>query len=192
QPTNFGKMAAAIRGENELWLALALGSGEFDQLQPHQFAAACAAIVTEITRPDTWTHYRTSNQVTEALEGLRSIRRQIFQQQRRYQVTLPVPLEWNLIALVEAWALETEWNELCQNTSLDEGDVVRILRRTLDILSQIYHIPFLPSSVKSTARQAAYLINRFPVNEAAGTAIREPNSSQAGDNEDGDNPNEEE
>ncbi|MEA5463992.1 DEAD/DEAH box helicase [Leptothoe sp. PORK10 BA2] len=166
QPTNFGKMAAAIRGENELWLALALGSGEFDHLPPHQFAAACAAIVTEISRPDTWTRYQTSNEVVETLEGLRSIRRQMFQQQRHYQVTLPVPLEWNMIALVEEWAMETEWHELCQNTSLDEGDVVRILRRTLDILSQIPHVPFLPDTVKSTARQAAYLLNRFPINEA--------------------------
>ena len=169
RPTNFGKMAAAIRGENELWLALALGSGEFDHLPPHQFAAACAAIVTEISRPDTWTRYRTSYEIEESLEELRAIRRQMFQQQRHYQVTLPVPLEWNLIALVEEWALETEWNELCENTSLDEGDVVRILRRTLDILSQIPHVPFLPDTVKSTARQAAYLINRFPVNEAGDT-----------------------
>ncbi|MEM6251412.1 MAG: DEAD/DEAH box helicase [Cyanobacteria bacterium P01_D01_bin.156] len=193
QPTNFGKMAAALRGENELWLALSLGSGEFDHLEPHQFAAACAAIVTEITRPDTWTHYRTSNGVIEALEGLRSIRRQLFQQQRRYQVTLPVPLEWNLIALVEAWALETDWNDLCQNTSLDEGDVVRILRRTLDILSQIHHIPFVSSTVKSTARQAAYLINRFPVNEAANITVDEANSLAPGDNEkDNSNTSEEE
>lgn len=175
QPTNFGKMAAAIRGENELWLSLALESGEFDHLLPHQFAAACAAIVTEITRPDTWTRYRTSNAVAKALEGLRSTRRQVFQQQRRYQVTLPVALEWNLIALVEEWALETEWNELCQNTSLDEGDVVRILRRTLDILSQIPHVPFLSTTVKSTARQAAYLLNRFPVNEA-GEMLKPPNT----------------
>lgn len=151
-------------------VGVALDSGEFDHLPPHQFAAACAAIVTEITRPDTWTRYRTSNAVTAALDGLRSTRRQIFQQQRRYQVTLPVSLEWNLIALVEAWALETEWNELCQNTSLDEGDVVRILRRTLDILAQIPHVPFLPSTVKSTARQAAHLLNRFPVNEAGNAA----------------------
>lgn len=170
QPTNFGKMAAAIRGENELWLALALGAGEFDHLPPHQFATACAAIVTEISRPDSWTRYRTSRPVEAALDGLRSIRRQMFQQQRRYQVTLPVSLEWNLIALVEEWALETNWNELCQNTSLDEGDVVRILRRTLDILSQIPHVPFLSSTVKATARQAAHLINRFPVNEAGDTS----------------------
>lgn len=184
RPTNFGKMAAAIRGENELWLALALGSGEFDHLPPHQFAAACAAIVTEITRPDTWTRYRTSKSVIEALEGLRPLRRQMFQEQRRYQVALPVALEWNLIALVEEWALETEWNELCRNTSLDEGDVVRILRRTLDILAQIAHVPFLPAEVKSSARQAAYLLNRFPVNEA-GTASDAPDEDTDDEDDDG-------
>ncbi|MEM7064966.1 MAG: DEAD/DEAH box helicase [Cyanobacteria bacterium P01_B01_bin.77] len=186
RPTNFGKMAAAIRGENELWLALALGSGEFDHLPPHQFAAACAAIVTEITRPDTWTRYRTSKPVIEALESLRTLRRQMFQQQRRYQVTLPVPLEWNLIALVEQWALETEWNELCHNTSLDEGDVVRILRRTLDILAQIAHVPFLPTTLKSNARQAAYLLNRFPVNEASTTPDVPNGDTESEDSEAGD------
>ncbi|MGD1948864.1 MAG: hypothetical protein ACFB14_04370, partial [Leptolyngbyaceae cyanobacterium] len=116
------------------------------------------------------TRYRTSAAVEEALAGLRATRRQLYQLQRRYQVTLPIPLEWNLNALVEEWALETDWNELCQNTSLDEGDVVRILRRTLDILTQIPHDPFLPSALKSTARQAAYLINRFPNNEVGVSA----------------------
>ncbi|MEM8809206.1 MAG: RNA helicase, partial [Cyanobacteria bacterium P01_G01_bin.38] len=165
RPTNLGQMAAAIRGDNELWLGLALASGEFDALLPHQFATACAAILTEVSRPDTWTRYRTSNEVEEALEGLRQLRREIFQLQRRHQVVIPVWLEWDLIALVEQWALETDWSELCGNTSLDEGDVVRILRRTLDFLSQIPHVPFLSDEVKNTARQAAYLINRFPVNE---------------------------
>ncbi|MEO0539316.1 MAG: DEAD/DEAH box helicase [Cyanobacteria bacterium P01_A01_bin.105] len=170
RPTNFGQMCAAIRGENELWLGMALASGEFDHLAPHELAAACAAIVTDMSRPDTWTRYRTSANVEEALEGLRQIRRDIFQQQRRHareqQDTLPIYLEWDMIALVEQWALETEWEDVCNNTSLDEGDVVRILRRTLDLLSQIPHVPFLTDAFKNTARQAAYLIDRFPVNES--------------------------
>jgi superfamily II RNA helicase len=168
KPTATGQMAAAIRGDNELWLTLALTSGELDGLAPQEFAAACAAIVTEAARPDSWVRYRTSDAVEDALEGLRSTRRQIFQQQRRHQVVMPVWLEWDLIALVEQWALETDWSELCNNTSLDEGDVVRLLRRTLDFLSQIPYVPFLSEEVKTTARQAAYLINRFPVNEGLG------------------------
>ena len=164
-PTELGEATAAIRGDNELWLGLALMSGELDHLDPHHLAAACAALVTEISRPDSWTRYDLSGEVEEALGGLRGIRRRLFQLQRRYEVAMPVWLEFELMGLVEQWALGTEWTELCGNTSLDEGDVVRILRRTLDILSQVPHIPHAPDVLKSNARRASQLIDRFPVNE---------------------------
>ncbi|MFK8184372.1 MAG: DEAD/DEAH box helicase [Phormidesmis sp.] len=167
-PTDLGQMCAAIRGDNELWLGLALASGEFDGLEPQQFAAACAGILMENNRPDTWIRFQPSSPVIEALEGLRNLRRRIFQEQRRQDVQIPVALEWELISIVEHWALETEWADLFDNTSLDEGDIVRILRRTLDFLSQIPHVPYLSNEIRSTARQAAFLLNRFPVNENAG------------------------
>lgn len=166
-PTELGQMCAAIRGDNELWLGLALASGEFDGLEPQQFAAACAGILMENNRPDTWIRYQPTSAVIEALEGLRSLRRRIFQEQRRQDVQIPVSLEWDLIAIVEQWALATEWPDLVDNTSLDEGDIVRILRRTLDFLSQIPHVPYVSDPVRTTARQAAFLLNRFPVNESA-------------------------
>ncbi|MEP0917722.1 RNA helicase [Leptolyngbya sp. DQ-M1] len=164
-PTTLGQATAAIRGDNELWLGLALMSGDLDHLDPHHLAAACAALVTEVSRPDTWTRYDVSEPVLEALSELRSIRRQLFQLQRRYQVALPVWLEDELLGLVEQWALGTDWLELCSNTSLDEGDVVRILRRTLDLLSQIPHTPHLTQALRSNANRAIQLLDRFPVNE---------------------------
>jgi len=167
-PTELGQMCAAIRGDNELWLGLALASGEFDGLEPQQFAAACAGILMENNRPDTWVRSQPSSPVIEALEGLRNLRRRIFQAQRRQDIQIPVALEWDLITLVEQWALETEWADLFDSTSLDEGDIVRILRRTLDFLAQIPHVPYLSNEVRTTARQAAFLLNRFPVNETAG------------------------
>jgi len=164
-PTHLGQVAAAIRGDNELWLGLALVSGEFDQLDPHHLAAAAAALVTENTRPDSWVRYVLSSEVEEALAGLRSTRRQLFQLQRRYNVAFPIWLEYDLVALVEQWALGVEWLELCANTSLDEGDVVRLLRRTLDLLSQIPHIPYLSEALQRNAYRAMQLLDRFPVNE---------------------------
>ena len=164
-PTEMGQLCAAIRGDNELWLGLALASGELDALQPQQFAAACACTLMETSPPDTWLRYQPTRPVLDALGGLRNLRRRIFQEQRRQDVQIPVWFEENLIALVEQWALEVEWSELCGNTSLDEGDIVRILRRTLDFLSQIPHVPYISEELRSTARQAAYLLNRFPVNE---------------------------
>lgn len=164
-PTALGQVAAAIRGENELWLGLVFASGELNDLDPHHLAAAVAGLVTETPRPDSKVRFDLSNQVVDALAKLRGIRRQMFQMQRRYNVALPIWLEFELIALVEQWALGIEWTELCENTTLDEGDVVRILRRTLDLLSQIPHVPNLPDSLQRNAYRAMQLIDRFPVNE---------------------------
>jgi superfamily II RNA helicase len=164
-PTRLGQIAAAIRGENELWLGLVFASGELDNLDPQHLAAAIAALVTETPRPDSMVRFDLSEEVVEALSRLRGIRRKMFQLQRRYNVALPIWLEFELIAIVEQWALGMEWVELCENTSLDEGDVVRILRRTLDLLSQIPHVPHLSESLQRNAHRATQLIDRFPVNE---------------------------
>lgn len=164
-PTITGQATAAIRGDNELWLGLSLMSGELDDLDPHHLAAACAALVTEVSRPDSWTRYHLSAEVENALAGLRGIRRRLFQLQRKHNVVLPVWLEYELVGLVEQWAMGVDWLELCSNTSLDEGDVVRILRRTLDFLSQIPHVPHASVELKTHAREAIVLLDRFPVNE---------------------------
>lgn len=166
ETTDLGQIAAAIRGDNELWLGLAIASGEFDHLPPHQFAAACSALVTEVSRPDMWSYIDPSDEVANALNGLRNLRRELFKIQHRYQVAFPIWLEYDWVGLIEEWALGSEWPALCSNTSLDEGDIVRILRRTLDFLSQVPHIPHISHEMQRTARQAIALIDRFPVNES--------------------------
>lgn len=165
KPTVLGEAAAAIRGDNELWVGLSLMSGEFDNLDPHHLAGIVCALVTETPRPDSWTNYAPSEESTLALKNLRGLRRQLFQLQRRYGVALPIWLEYDLIGLVEQWALGVTWIDLCKNTSLDEGDIVRMLRRTIDMLSQIPHVPPLPNSIKQNAIRAIQLLDRFPVNE---------------------------
>jgi superfamily II RNA helicase len=194
RPTELGEIAAAIRGDNELWLGLALASGELDTLTAPQLAAACTGLVVENSRPDTWSAYEASPVVESALGGLRNLRRELFKQQRRHDIAAPVWMEYDFLGLVERWvdmgeqprlipegfdaAAQTtassnnsetsavgDWSELCGNTSLDEGDIVRILRRTLDFLSQIPHVPHIPNSLRDAARRAAIAMNRFPINE---------------------------
>ena len=83
-------------------------------------------------------------------------------------MTAPIWLEYDLVGMVEQWALQVDWVTLCSNTSLDEGDIVRILRRTLDVLSQIPHVPYISDNLRTTAREAKEIMNRFPVNEEIG------------------------
>ncbi len=165
QPTDRGKVAASLRGDNELWLALVLLSGELEELAPHHLAAVCAGIVTDNNRSDTWCRVGISPPVEETLTGLRSIRRKLFQLQKKYEVNIPVLLEFDLSGLVEQWALGATWEEICRLTSLDEGDLVRLMRRTLDLLSQIPYISLLPSSLRQNVERAAMLIDRFPVQD---------------------------
>ncbi len=39
------------------------------------------------------------------------------------------------------------------------------MRRTIDLLYQIPHVPHLPPQLYQAAKQAAQMIDRFPVNE---------------------------
>ena len=165
QPTSIGETAAAIRGDNELWLGLVLRSGYLDELSPAHLAAAACALITETPRPDSETDFPPPMEVINAFNELRGLRRELFQVQRRYRVALPLWLEPDLIGLVEQWVENIDWYELCQATSLDEGDLVRILRRTRDFLSQVPHVPYLSSNLRDSARTAVEQMERFPVKE---------------------------
>jgi superfamily II RNA helicase len=112
-----------------------------------------------------WVHYPIPAPVTEALDDLRSLRRRLFQVQHRQQIALPVWYELDYTGISEQWALGVDWADLCSQTSLDEGDLVRILRRTLDFLHQIPHAPHLPEELKRNAHRAIHLIDRFPIRE---------------------------
>ncbi len=181
QPTELGEAVSALRGDNELWLGLALFSGEFDNLLPHQFAAACEAVSTEVSRPDLWCDYPMSAPVEEALAGIRQLRRQVIQQQQRRRIELPVWHELELTGLVEHWGLNAEWADLCAGTSIDEGDVVRVLRRTLDFLSQIPHVPHISDDVRQNARRALHLMDRTPIREITNPIVNPQSTGDDGE-----------
>jgi superfamily II RNA helicase len=98
---------------------LALRSGYLDELDPQHLAAIICALVSETPRSDSWTNYDPADEVVMTLSALRGTRRQLFQVQRRYQVALPVWMEYELVGIVERWALGVSWLELCGNTNLD-------------------------------------------------------------------------
>ena len=175
-PSFLGQAAATIRGDNELWLALVFVSGELEYLEPHHLAAAVCALITETPRADVWCDFPPPPEVLEVLgvkqsknknldttPSIREIRTRLFQAQRRHGVSLPVWREYELVGLCEQWALGMDWNDLCESVSLAEGDVVRMLRRTVDVLSQIPQIPNISSTLSNNAREANAMMKRFPI-----------------------------
>ena len=164
-PTEIGRTVAALRGDNELWLGLALMSGHLDDLQPSDLAAVFEAISTEVNRPDLWSGFPPPAAAEEALHDLSGLRRELLRAQESVGVVVPAWWEPELMGLVAAWAKGTPWPDLIGNTSLDEGDVVRIMRRTVDLLAQVPYCEAISEQLRAHARQALKAINRFPVCE---------------------------
>ena len=175
-PSFLGQAAATIRGDNELWLALVFVSGKLEHLEPQHLAATVCALITETPRAAVWCDFPPPPEVLEVLgvkntgdrssdstPTIREIRTRLFQVQRRYGVGLPVWREYELVGLCEQWALGMEWQDLCDSVSLAEGDIVRMLRRTVDVLSQIPQIPNISPILSENAREANRMMKRFPI-----------------------------
>jgi superfamily II RNA helicase len=165
EPTEVGRTVMALRGDNELWLGLALMSGHLDELSPSELAAVLEAISTEVNRPDLWCAWQPPAAVEEAMHDLRGLRRELGRQQERRGLVIPIWWEPELTGLVHAWAEGASWSELIASTSLDEGDVVRVMRRTVDLLAQLPYAEVISEQLRTKARKALRAINRFPVCE---------------------------
>ena len=165
-PTEIGRGIGSLRGENELWIGLVLMSGHLDELTPVELAGVIQSIVTEVNRPDLWSGFVPSAVADDSFNDLSNIRRELFRVQERFAIDVPILWSSELMGLVEAWASGITWTDLVSNTSLDEGDVVRILRRTNDLLSQIPYCEAVSNQLRNNAKAAIKLMDRFPVCEA--------------------------
>ena len=164
--TDIGTSIGSLRTENELWVGLVLLSGYLDDLEPPDLAAVIQAISVEVRRSDLWCNFKPSSKVLDVFHELESLQKLLSSKQFDYFIDFPIYLEKDLTGIVSQWAKGKKWKEIIFNTSLDEGDVVRIIRRTIDMLSQIQYCGSLSSKLKNNAKLTLKAINRFPVSES--------------------------
>ena len=164
--TEVGQTVGAIRSENELWVGLVLISGYLDDLDPPDLAAIIQAICVDVRRPNLWCNFKPSTQVLDVFTELEGLRKLVTSQQNKFNIDTPIFFETDLTGIIAEWARGKKWKELIFNTSLDEGDVVRILRRSIDVLSQIQYCVGVSNKLKNKAKLSLKAINRFPVSES--------------------------
>ena len=162
--TEFGELVAELGGENELWLAIVmLELADKSQLQPQELAAVLAATLDERVRPNAYVGYFSSPAVLETLEQLDERAEDLADAQIERGLTFPCTVELSAVPLVEAWAAGEEWRQLLANTSLDGGDIFRILRRTIELLRSVADVPYVSDAVKERASAALRAMNRYPL-----------------------------
>ncbi|CAH9095334.1 unnamed protein product, partial [Cuscuta europaea] len=135
-----GETAAAIRGENELWFAMVLRSKLLLSMKPAQLAAVCGSLVSEgiKLRPSKSNSYiyEPSAIVLDVINLLEEQRITFVELQEKHGVNISCCLDSQFSGMVEAWASGLNWREIMIDSAMDEGDLARLLRRTIDLLAQ--------------------------------------------------------
>ncbi|KAG7651194.1 ATP-dependent RNA helicase Ski2 C-terminal [Arabidopsis thaliana x Arabidopsis arenosa] len=167
-----GETAAAIRGENELWLAMVLRNKALVDLKPPQLAGVCASLVSEGIKVRPWRDnnyiYEPSDTVVDMVNFLEDQRSSLIKLQEKHEVMIPCCLDVQFSGMVEAWASGLSWKEMMMECAMDEGDLARLLRRTIDLLAQIPKLPDIDPVLQRSAAAAADIMDRPPISELAG------------------------
>ncbi|MCS6885985.1 MAG: hypothetical protein RMM17_05725 [Acidobacteriota bacterium] len=170
RPTADGVWAARLRVENTLFVAELVRTGYFSTSDPRLLAALTGAIAAsdqEIAMRYVETdklipYYR--NALTMAV----AIARKISQEEYKAGLCSPTPIviDGNAARLLLFWADEqVKWSDLLRYVIADEGDVVRLILRTSDILGQLVHLKATHPTIADLAREAIRLIRRPPVED---------------------------
>ncbi|KAL0421251.1 UNVERIFIED_CONTAM: DExH-box ATP-dependent RNA helicase DExH15 chloroplastic [Sesamum latifolium] len=167
-----GETAAAIRGENELWLAMVLRNKILLDLKPAQLAAVCGSLVSEGIKVRPWKNnsyiYEASTTVMNMIAFLEEQRSSLLQLQEKHGVKIPCCLDSQFSGMVEAWASGLTWREIMMDCAMDEGDLARLLRRTIDLLAQVPKLPDIDPLLQSNAVKASSVMDRPPISELVG------------------------
>mmetsp|Transcript_34873 Transcript_34873/g.98392 ORF Transcript_34873/g.98392 Transcript_34873/m.98392 type:complete len:765 (+) Transcript_34873:207-2501(+) len=163
--TVLGRIAAALKGENELWLASALTADVMYTLSPSELAGAVCALVTSdsVRVKDAAASSAGSENVVQAVTALEPAWHQVVSLQQTYRVGRDPVIDVRLAGLAEQWAEGCSWAELMDHCSLDEGDLARLLHRTMDVLNQARGVEELPEEIRRAARAALKSFDRQPI-----------------------------
>lgn len=162
-PTDSGVMTSAVRGENELFFIEIILSGVLDDLEPAELAGVLCAVITEDVRKDSYIKYKISRQTRKALADIHNVARQLKKIQKQYNVDAPVNVNPFYSPIIEHWVNGADWDEMVNSLEIAEGDIIRIFKRTIDVLRQLTIIPNVSEKLVKTAGLTIDCINREPV-----------------------------
>lgn len=162
-PTDSGIICSMVRAENELFLSEIILKGILDELQPYELASVICALVTEDLRTDVYPNCPISKNTRKALNRIKEIRKKIAILQREEDIDTEMYINSFYSPLMEQWVQDTPWEDIAKQVDSSEGDIVRIFKRTVDVLRQLTMLPHISEEVKSNAKIAIQNILKEPV-----------------------------
>ncbi|MDF1666817.1 MAG: DEAD/DEAH box helicase, partial [Planctomycetota bacterium] len=135
--TEKGHFAAQIYG-SELAASEILYDGLLDQLSPEKLAVVFTALVYE-SRPDSIpAPFDAKKHFGKTQRRLNRIVSNIAESEKKYKIRdQSRGIDWNLSGVVWAWAKGETFDTLRSLTNVSDGDVVRTLRQTLQLMRMV-------------------------------------------------------
>lgn len=165
QPTKDGIWAAKLHVENSLFLAELVKTNYFKTNNPRLLAALVGALSAGDRQIEV-EYQEGEEDIFLPFKNAVKLAKTISQLQDRVGLYFPIILDGDAGRLLWRWAEgKIDWQELFEEVYADEGDIVRLILRTSDLLSQLTSLTATFPELSETAYQAINLIRRPPVED---------------------------
>jgi superfamily II RNA helicase len=154
-----GEWARLIRIDHSLLITELIRAEAFTGVEPHVLAAIMASIAHDDDRPGSFP--RMSPGLSSVMWQVRKLAESLAPHED------PPLLRADVAALTERWVGDPNltWLGLCRTTTMAEGDIYRLLARTLEFLSQIFTLKATHPGLAETADKAIKSLRRGVLEE---------------------------
>jgi len=167
-----GQLIAGFRHDNELLVAEMVDRGILEDTTLAEAAALCSCLIEESRSGDSTVarlFLRKRPKLKRKLQDLESVAHAVLEVQRHHHLPMPVGVSTGFMPSVFRWASgEDDWSGMVEESfGGHEGDLIRALRRLIDLLRQLGEAPEVPQALAALLGRAARVVDRGIVLESA-------------------------
>ncbi|HET9490919.1 MAG TPA: DEAD/DEAH box helicase [Methylomirabilota bacterium] len=167
-----GRLIAGLRHDNELLVAEVISRGLLADVTLPEAAALCSTLSEEARSGEpalARAFLRARPKLRRRLDQIAAVAETVAEAQRHRRLGMPVSVHPGFMAAVYRWASgEADWQAIVQDAfGGHEGDLVRAMRRLIDVLRQLGENAEVPPATGRLLLQAARMIDRDIVLESA-------------------------
>jgi superfamily II RNA helicase len=167
-----GQLIAGLRHENELLVAEIIERGILDDASLSEAATLSSCLVEESRSGDSAVarlFLRKHPKLKRKLQQMGTVADSIAEVQRVHHLPMPVGISTGFMPSVFRWASgDDDWSSIVEDSfGGHEGDLIRAMRRLIDVLRQLAESPEVPPALAQVLGKAVRVVDRGIVLESA-------------------------